>query len=388
MEKHIEIKLNQLRIERENTFAKVMEELNTKGMLCSSALPTRLYDIARNEMGIVLSESWKISRLSLENIENKNQLNLEVEKIKHKLTNIISHEYRRIVKEIVSRCVGGGLYTDTVGLKRKRRALGEYVKCLLFDYEGIVDDNKYERLKRINANDLQEKSLIATHKQANASRISAIAAIVLLGVTFYNSYQGSKAANIANDANNLTKKYVQATLDQAENSKKQYNFMFTQWQRDNMPSIIVDYTVNWYDSDNMMVNLFAKNVGKGVCENLNYAVDVTNSKGTIQRLYTGQEVNILSGNVANILNKMKSGFRVDTTYSFAGENIKQSFVFKLDIDKKRQAGMNEIYFVLDNLSKEFESMGQNTRYNISGRLYDINKSLEKLNEKLSNQNVK
>lgn len=380
--RHVAVKIKQLRTEREKSFVSILEELSAKQLLHSSYLITRLYEDSRSEIDTLNLEVWNILKMPLENIGTKSELDLEIKRIKKELKRIVSWEYRKIVKEVIGICKGRGLNDNVVDLKRERLKYGEYVKCRIMDSEITIENFRYERLKRINEDELQDKSLSVINKQAWASWVSALAAIILLLVTCYNTFQMSKATKLAVDANKMTNDYVNATVEQVALGKKQYDFMFTQWQRENMPSIIVDYVIHRYDSNNVMTSIYIKNLGKGICNNLDYSIDFPNKKGTIQKLYNGQEVVILSGNFGDILKKMKNGFKISTSYLYAGEKIKQIFEIQLDFNRRKQADLNDIYNALNSISKEFESNGgQENRNNISGRLYDINKSLENIAEK-------
>jgi hypothetical protein len=80
--------------------------------------------------------------------------------------------------------------------------------------------------------------------------------------------------------------------------------------------------------------------------------------------------------------KVKDIIIVKTIYKYNNDKVKQEFKIKPNLEKRKIADLNDILGVLKSLYNEFESVGPNASLNISGRLYNISKSLEKIAENI------
>ncbi|HAM38728.1 MAG TPA: hypothetical protein DCP53_04945 [Elusimicrobia bacterium] len=186
----------------------------------------------------------------------------------------------------------------------------------------------------------------------------------------------------------FNEEYVSTTKDLVNTSKDQLNFMYKQWEYENSPHIIADYSVHNAGVGNYFLGIYLKNYGKGVGHSVKYKINEPFYKeGTVANIYNGQEYLIWNGNIMNILESRKNGakLKVDISYNF--ENLIKTEIFEYQIDKitSKARNITDIYNVLGNIEKSLSGQYPDLPFSISGRLNSINQNIEKIEKKIGNK---
>ncbi|MBN1383382.1 MAG: hypothetical protein JW983_00680 [Elusimicrobia bacterium] len=181
----------------------------------------------------------------------------------------------------------------------------------------------------------------------------------------------------------LNKEYVKETRDLVKTTIEQTNFMRQQWEYEHSPHIVADYSVRFGGPgvENPSLKIYLENIGKGACEILQYKLSVFDKSGSIENFYSGQKYTIWHGYITKLLEKLKNGFEVDLKYAFANSTKTKNYKFKVNLLKPSERDMSDIYNILEKLHKDFAYMYPESKYNISGKLHNINESLEKIEKK-------